>query len=161
MLRLRFGLYLIPLLFSAHLYAQNFKPVQFADFEKFLAENNNDTLYVINFWATWCKPCIEELPYFEKLNAETQHEKIKVILVSMDTESRWGNALTEFIQKRNVQSEVRSFYNKKPIDWIDRISPEWSGAIPATLFLYKGNKTFHEKEFTYEELQTIIQQLKF
>lgn len=140
-------------------HAQNFKPVEFSDFENFM-QTNNDTLYVINFWATWCKPCIEELPYFENLHLESADKNIRVILVSVDTESRWSSALESFITKKNLQAEVWSFYNAKPPDWIDRISPDWSGAIPGTLFLRNGTKTFYEKSFTYEELHTIIKQLK-
>ncbi|MFN0274835.1 MAG: TlpA disulfide reductase family protein, partial [Chitinophagales bacterium] len=140
-------------------HAQAFKPVEFSEFEKFL-QTNNDTLYVVNFWATWCKPCIEELPSFEKLDETAAEQKIKVILVSVDTESRWESSLEPFIEKRNLQPEVWSLYNTKPVDWIDKISPEWNGTIPATLFLRNGTKTFLEKEFTSEELHTIVEQLK-
>lgn len=139
--------------------AQNFTAVPFSSFEKFL-DTKNDTLYVVNFWATWCKPCIEEMPYFEQINNEKGTDKLRVILVSVDTETRWKSSLEPFISNKNVISEVWSFYNDKPVDWIDRISPQWNGSIPATLFLYNGQKTFYEKEFTYDELHNILQQLK-
>lgn len=148
------------LLFAAGLIrAQNFSAIPFSSFEKFL-DTKNDTLYIINFWATWCKPCIEEMPYFEQVNNEKGSDKLRVILVSVDTETRWKSSLEPFISNKNIGSEVWSFYNDKPVDWIDRISPQWNGSIPATLFLYNGQKTFYEKEFTYDELHNIIQQLK-
>ncbi|MBC8173595.1 MAG: TlpA family protein disulfide reductase [Chitinophagales bacterium] len=148
----------ISLFFSSEIFSQNFKKVPFDELEQFLA-SDNDTLYIVNFWATWCKPCLEEMPYFEQIGLEKKNEKVKVILVSVDTESRWEASLSPFITKRNVQSEVWSLYNKKPGDWIDRISPQWSGAIPGTLFMINGKKYFYEKEFTYEELIATIQSI--
>ena len=58
----------------------------YEDFEDFapLLELNNDTVYVINFWATWCGPCVEEMPYFEQLHARMAEKPVKVLLVSMD-----------------------------------------------------------------------------
>ena len=60
---------------------QKFKTFEnFNDLEKALVKEN-DTLYVINFWATWCAPCVKELPHFESYNNENSNKKIKVILV--------------------------------------------------------------------------------
>ena len=47
-------------------------------------DNTSDTVYVVNFWATWCKPCVEELPDFEKANQDFATQKVKVLLVTMD-----------------------------------------------------------------------------
>jgi thiol-disulfide isomerase/thioredoxin len=133
--------------------------MQFSDFSNFL-ETKNDTLYIINFWATWCKPCLQELPHFETVAAQTAGKKTKVLLVSVDGEIRWQTALQPYLEKHPQLPPVWTLYDKRPTDWIDRISPSWSGAIPGTLFMYNGTKTFYEKEFTYEELQSIIQQYK-
>ncbi|MBN2173019.1 MAG: redoxin domain-containing protein [Bacteroidales bacterium] len=122
-----------------------------------LLRMNNDTVYVINFWATWCKPCIKEMPDFEKLNANYKNKPVKVILVSLDFPDKHESDLIPFIQKENIRSEVIHLNDPDANEWIDKVSPFWSGSIPATL-VYKGNSSeFHEKSLTYEELKTIVE----
>jgi len=102
-----------------------------------LFQQDNDTTYVINFWATWCKPCVKELPYFEALTEAYQGEKVEVVLISLDFPRQIESKLVPFVKERQLQSEVLVLLDGKYNDWIDRVSPDWSGAIPATL-IYKG-----------------------
>lgn len=112
-----------------------------------------DTTYVVNFWATWCKPCIKELPEFDRLAEEYSDEKVKVLLVSLDMSEHLETKLEPFVEKRGVKSEVVLLDDPKANEWIDKVSPDWSGAIPATL-IYRGDqREFFEKSFTYEELE--------
>ncbi len=129
----------------------------FAEVDSFL-NNTNDTLYIINFWATWCKPCIEELPGFEKVNALNGERNIKVILVSLDSETNRKRSLDPFLERNALSSEIWVMPDKKPIDWIDKINPAWQGSIPATYFFNnaKNIHEFNEHPFTYEELMTKI-----
>ncbi len=147
--------------FFSVIQAQLYKHIEFEAFEK-LMHSQSDTLYVINFWATWCKPCIAELPHFEQLQKETSKQNIKVILVSLDSESQWEKSLIPFLRKNNLTAQVLVLPNKKPVDWIDRIEPKWQGSIPATLFFNgaKNIRQFYEHEFTYNELKQIINHLK-
>lgn len=119
--------------------------------EYFLTKNN-DTTYVVNFWATWCVPCVEELPYFEKLNEEYKDEKVKVLLVSLDMHKMIESRLLPFIKERKLKSDIVVLRDPDADSWIRKIDTAWSGAIPATV-IYKGDKrNFYEKSFTYEEL---------
>ncbi|MFI5171418.1 MAG: TlpA disulfide reductase family protein [Chitinophagales bacterium] len=150
-----FSVILLMMLDSAT--GQAYKLRQFEDVTAFVA-NNNDTLYVINFWATWCKPCVEEIPSFEKLNEAYSGKPVKIILLSLDTEKQWEGSLVPFLQKNNLKTEVWVMPNKKPVDWIDQINPKWQGSIPAT-FIFNNNKNisiFEEHPFTYEELSNIL-----
>ena len=126
-------------------------------------ENGKDTTYVINFWATWCAPCIKELPAFEKLNEEYKSEKLKVLLVSVDDISDLKSSVTPFVNKQKMNSEVILLNETDQQQYIDRIDSSWSGSIPATLFIKNGKRKFFEKEFTFieisEEYQTINQLL--
>ena len=103
-----------------------------------------DETIIINFWATWCKPCVKELPYFEAI---TEEGKYKVVLVSLDFQKNIDNRLLPFIEDRQLQSEVMALTDPKYNDWIDRLDPRWSGAIPATLFYKNGQKLFKEKSY--------------
>lgn len=116
----------------------------------------NDTLYVVNFWATWCIPCIEELPHFEKLNQKYKAEKFKMILISLDFPKMVESRLIPFIKKKNLQAEVILLNDPEANRWIEEINKEWTGAIPATI-IYKNDKhTFYEQSFTETELESEI-----
>ena len=137
--------------------AQRVEYKTFAEVDSFF-ETSNDTLYVVNFWATWCKPCIEELPSFEKINAEYKNQKVKVILISLDAQIRWESGLIPFLQANNYSSSVWAIYKDRPEDWIDRIDKRWQGTIPATIMFNKarGISFIHETEITYVQLDQKI-----
>lgn len=124
-----------------------------------LLQKKNDTTYVVNFWATWCKPCIKELPYFEKVNKEYADKKVKVVLVSLDFPDILEKQVIPFIEKRGIQSQVVLLDDPDANGWIPKVSPEWSGAIPATIIYNSKNRKFYEKAFTQSELETEIQSI--
>lgn len=114
-----------------------------------------DTIYVVNFWATWCGPCIEELPHFEKLQQTYKKHPMKVLLVSTDFKSKLETSVKPFVKKHKLQNEVFLLNEKNQQVYIDRISKDWSGALPATLVVnrQKQHRKLYEKEFTYKELE--------
>ena len=116
----------------------------------------NDTIYIVNFWATWCKPCIEELPYFEKINEEYGSKNVKVILVSMDMSKQVLSRLIPFLEKNKIKSEVILLNDVDADAWINKIDTSWSGALPATLIYNSKKRLFFEQSFTY---QTLSEQL--
>jgi thiol-disulfide isomerase/thioredoxin len=120
-------------------------------------ELGNDTVFVINFWATWCAPCVKEIPNFEKLNSTYKPAPIKVILVSLDFKSKLERVVVPFVKKNRIKSEVYLLNEKSEQDYIDRISTNWAGSLPATLVInnQKGIRRFFEQEFTWEELEKV------
>jgi thiol-disulfide isomerase/thioredoxin len=66
-----------------------------------LLQPKDETVYVVNFWATWCAPCIKELPYFEQLHENYKDKNVKVILVSLDFPKKAQSNLLSFIKERN------------------------------------------------------------
>ena len=129
----------------------------FEDFAPLLAQTQNDTTYVINFWATWCAPCVKELPYFEKLHQAMAAQKIKVILVSLDFRKDLETKLKPFLAQRQISASVAALLDSRQAQWIDKIDPSWSGAVPATL-VYRGiQRQFKEGEFeNFEDLQQFV-----
>lgn len=129
----------------------------FEQLESFLKSKTDKTL-VVNFWATWCKPCIKELPYFEA--AQTKYkEDIRVILVSLDFPEKLESQLIPFVNENAIHSQVVLLDDPYENEWIPKVDSTWSGAIPATLIISGSKKVFYEKSFTQEELENEI--LKF
>jgi thiol-disulfide isomerase/thioredoxin len=125
---------------------------KFEDFEKEILNIQDDKVYVINFWATWCGPCVKELPYFEELGNEYEGKKVITLLVSIDWETNLEKKLIPFIEKKGLKKKVILFDDPKANNWIDKIDSSWSGAIPITLVMSKdGGKDFYEKEYHSKE----------
>jgi thiol-disulfide isomerase/thioredoxin len=123
-------------------------------------EMKNDTTYVINFWATWCKPCVEELPYFEQLHEAFDNEKVQVILVSLDFERDLTTKLTSFVEDRRLQSDVVVLLDGNYNSWIDKVDPEWGGAIPVTIVYNAEKRQFIGTQLaSYEELKSIVKSM--
>lgn len=120
--------------------------------EYFLTKSN-DTTYVVNFWATWCVPCVEELPYFEQLNEKYKNDKVKVLLVSLDMHKSVESRLIPFIKNKKLQSDVVMLRDPDADTWIRKIDTTWSGALPATIIYNKDERKFYEQSFTYSELE--------
>ncbi len=134
----------------------------FSTFEEIapVFQQDNDTTYVINFWATWCKPCVKELPYFEALHEAYEGQAVKVVLISLDFPRQLRSALLPFLEKRQLKPEVLVLLDGKYNDWIDRVDPQWSGAIPATLMYNSatGQRRFIGQAVdSVEELQTALE----
>ena len=130
----------------------------FEQLQNFL-QSDQDQTYVVNFWATWCKPCIKELPYFEELQVKYKGD-IKVILVSLDFPSKLDSQLIPFITEKKIQSQVILLDDPYENEWIPKIDSTWSGALPATLILNSTKREFFEQSFTQEELESEIMKFK-
>ena len=127
---------------------------KFDEFEKAVIKED-ENVYVINFWATWCAPCIKELPYFEKLH--TDNKKVKVILVSLDSQKDLEKKLIPFIERKKITAEVLLLSDKDYNTWLSKIDKDWSGAIPATLIIQGKKHLFAEREFeNFTELNEYV-----
>lgn len=115
---------------------------------------------VINFWATWCAPCVKEMPLFEKLNQENKNTK--VLLVSMDYDLDPDPAkVKKFIERKKIQSQVVILAEENPNDWIEKIDKDWSGALPSTLVINpnSGKRKFIQGEMKEGDLEKLIQEV--
>ena len=129
--------------------------LSFQQFEKYLNQKS-DTIYVINFWATWCGPCRSELPAFERIHLDHARDKVKVLLVSLDFPKELDNTLRPYLKSNRITASVVLLNDPDSNAWIDKVSPEWTGAIPATL-IYKGlHKVFFEHELSYQDINNSI-----
>jgi|SRR3954463_10224124 len=156
------GFFLIGFIFCYSLsFSQSIQVWKIKDLENRI-KNSSDTTYIVNFWATWCGPCVKELPAFDTIRTMyLQDKKIKVILVSLDFKEDIEKKVIPFIQKKQVQSEVVLLDEINGNYFIPKISSQWSGALPATWIVNNKksiNRFFEKKiavDFLKNELQTI------
>ena len=143
-------------------YAEASIDLEIYDFEGFktFLDKSDDKTYVINFWATWCGPCVKELPYFEQLHANYKNKDVEVILVSLDFPHVYETKLKPFILKHELKSRVIVLNDGNENKWINAVDASWSGAIPATIIYNKNERKFFERSFTFEELEAEVKQLK-
>lgn len=130
-------------------------------FEK-LIDTQDDVLYVINFWATWCGPCVKELPDFMAVNEAMKDRKdFKMILISLDEKENWQSEVIPFATKNNLHVDIYLLDELRRMNyWIPRVDKKWMGSIPATVFYKNGKKLrFVEKQLHREELETIIKEV--
>jgi thiol-disulfide isomerase/thioredoxin len=125
--------------------AQSAEAVKF-DYVESLLQAGDDTTYVINFWATWCKPCIQEMPELLRFEQETAQQKVKLVLVSLDFADRIESQVNPFLRARAIASRTVVLDDLDYNAWIDRVHPGWNGGIPATLVVNRkrGLRAFHE-----------------
>ncbi|MGQ0827215.1 MAG: TlpA family protein disulfide reductase [Bacteroidota bacterium] len=124
-------------------------------------KNNSDTTYIVNFWATWCVPCIKELPDFDSITSQYKNSNVKIVLVSMDFKEDLKTKLLPFIINKKIRSEVVLLDELNGNYFIPKISEQWTGAIPATLIINnkKNVRHFFEKKINYEFLKTEIESI--
>lgn len=125
--------------------AQTVVPVVRFDALQTILSQNNDTTYVVNFWATWCKPCIEEMPFFVEAANVVAGDKVRFVMVSLDMPRKVNQSLYPWLAKNKVPGQVILLNDPDANTWIPQVDSAWDGAIPVTLF-FKGNK----KEFVNE-----------
>lgn len=121
---------------------------------------HKDTLYVVNFWATWCKPCIKELPAFDSLLAKTKSDKIKILLVCLDFKEELEKKVNPFLAKNQLTSECVLLDEINGNDFIDKVSRDWTGAIPATLLRHGEKSAFLERKITLSDLEAEVSKLR-
>ena len=133
--------------------AQSPRLIHWPEMQAMLTDTT-DSLTVINFWATWCKPCVQEIPYFEKARAAFAGKPIRFRYISLDFASDFKSRLLPFVAKRMSGAQVFLLDETDYNSWIDKVEPAWGGSIPITLILnnFKKIRKFSSGELTYEQL---------
>jgi thiol-disulfide isomerase/thioredoxin len=145
---------------SLSAFGQNYKVIKINELMKIM-EAQNDTALILNFWASWCKPCVAELPHFDELNVKFPDKPFKVLFVSLDFVKTADQRIPKLLKEKSIHSPVYLLNEPDYNSWIDKIDSAWGGSLPATLVLDTKKKKagFYEKELSKEELEIIVDKL--
>ena len=124
-----------------------------------IIRSTKEEILVVNFWATWCAPCVKELPYFEALN-ERGGAQTKVVLINLDFADK-VERVKSFVTRKNLKADVFLLDEIDYNSWIDKVDPSWQGAIPATLIINSktGHRKFLAKELEEGQLEKLIEEI--
>lgn len=123
-------------------------------------EKEDKVTYVVNFFATWCIPCVRELPYFLELEKEYADKGMEFIIVSLDFPRHMDSRLLPFLERNKVNSRVYLLDDTRQNYWIPKVYEDWSGAIPATIVCNGIDRKFYEREFhSVDDLKKVVDPL--
>ncbi len=120
--------------------------------------DTSGSVLIINFWATFCKPCVEEIPDLIKYATKYKKEKVALYLISLDLADYYPAKIKKFVAAKKYAANIAWLDESNADYFCPLISPAWSGSIPATLFLNKKNgyRKFYEKKFSTAEIEKEI-----
>jgi thiol-disulfide isomerase/thioredoxin len=114
---------------------------------------------VVNFWATWCGPCVRELPWFEKTVAKYAAQKVRLVLISLDFPDDYPKTIQAFAAKNQLHGKI-AWLNESNADiFCPKIDKSWQGTIPVTLMV---NNKKHSRTFFNQQMPEALfeQELK-
>lgn len=124
-----------------------------------LVADSDSEVVLVNMWATWCKPCVEEMPYLLKLRETYSPEDFELILVSTDLDIDMDRVKT-FLASMEVDFKTY-LKDEKDDPFVTAMSSEWSGALPAT-FIYKSGelKDFWMGDVSYDDFVAAVERAR-
>jgi len=137
--------------------AHEVEVIRFTQLEQELHPKKN-TIHIINFFASWCIPCIHELPFFEEINTQYKAEDVKVLLVSLDFKEDLETKLKPILIKKKIASTVKLLDETDYNDWIPHVDADWDGAIPYTLIIHNDDIKRFYGSITADTLKKYIDQ---
>jgi thiol-disulfide isomerase/thioredoxin len=124
-------------------FSQTIKKVKVTEVEEYI--KNSDHPIVLNCWATWCAPCVAEIPDFMQTIRKYPSQKVELVLMSLDFPSSYPNKILDLIKKRHFEATFL-WLNETNADYFcPKIDPKWDGTLPSTLFV--DPKTGYRKFF--------------
>ncbi len=156
-MRLFFGLMI--LLAGLEGNTQTVRKMKATELEAYI--RNSDHPLVMSFWATWCAPCVQEIPWLQQAVKKHADKKVEMVLVSLDLPKDYPATVTSFIKQKKLEA-THIWLDETNADYFcPKIDSAWSGGIPATLFINNqtGYRKFFERQITDRQAEPEVRAL--
>ncbi len=134
-----------------------------ADQFRAVLEHHRGKVVVVNYWATWCIPCLQELPELDLLQERYADRGLVVLAVSMDDPEKLEDRVRPFFAKRapGLVSYLASAGEDDSVEFVTSFDPEWPGALPTTMFFDRGGEltNIHLGRMLYAEFEEAVLEL--
>jgi len=138
------------LIFLAHVSAQEIKKIKITELESYI--HHCDHPLIVNFWATFCGPCVKEIPDFQLIVSKYKDRGVELLLVSLDLPESYPSKISSFASEKKFTSPI-VWLNETNADYFcPKIDKNWSGGIPSSLFI---NNQKHYRHFFERELNSV------
>ena len=119
---------------------------------KNLRKNASDKLLLVNFWATWCGPCLEEFPELETMYRMYGHRRFEMVTVSINYPDEKAGALAA-LEKQHATHQNLMFGSHDIYALMAAFDPKWNGAVPYTVLLGPGGEILYSHNGPIEPLE--------
>lgn len=122
-------------------FSQSIKKVKIGEVDAYVKKSKHPV--VVSFWATWCAPCVEEIPYLQEAVQNHKGDSVELILVSLDYQNFYPKKISEFVKEKKYKATFWWLNETNADVFCPVIDPKWDGSIPCTLLV--NNKTGYRK----------------
>jgi thiol-disulfide isomerase/thioredoxin len=145
--------------FGFSISAQEVKKIKIEDAVEYI--KNSDHPLIVSFWATWCAPCIHEIPWFQTAVEKYEDKKPELVLVSLDFTESYPKKITDFVKKSGFKATFFWLDEKNADHFCPMIDQKWEGGIPATLFINnkKNYRKFFDRQLTDRQVEIEVKAL--
>jgi thiol-disulfide isomerase/thioredoxin len=139
--------------------SQSIAKWKITDLQEYISKS--DTPTIVSFWATYCGPCIKEIPYFQEVVKQYEKKGVKLLLVSLDFKESFPDKISSFADKRKFTSTIVWLDETNADYFCPKVDSKWSGVMPSTLFINnkKGHRSFFEEEMSKDKFETELKKI--
>lgn len=121
-------------------FAEPVKLLKPEDYQSRIVAGRKGRVLLVNFWATWCEPCREEMPHLVAAAKKFPARDLAVVLVSLDSQKTGPTQVPKFLKEKKVPFVSWLAKTRDPQDFIDTVDPTWDGSLPYTLVYGRDGK---------------------
>jgi thiol-disulfide isomerase/thioredoxin len=133
--------------------------IKITDLESYITKSDHPL--IINFWATFCVPCVKEIPYFQSTVARYNDRQVELVLVSLDLPDYYPARISDCAEKRGFTSRI-VWLNETDADYFcPKVDPRWTGGIPSSLFINNAThyRRFFDRQLTEPQVDLEIKEM--
>jgi thiol-disulfide isomerase/thioredoxin len=125
-----------------------------------VSQEPDSLVKVFNFWASWCTPCLKEIPEFEAF-AKAHASEVELVFVNLDRQKVWETAVPNAVEELEMTQPIWLIDQGLDFEWRYQVDEGWVlPAIPVTLMIYKSHRKFFMKPLDRKELEEALLELQ-